>query len=80
MKTLDLAAVSGTSPPRRSALLTIPQVASVLHCTTQHVRNLIQSKALRAIDIGCAGAARRTRRIQPQVLEKWLTANASNAQ
>ena len=75
MKTLDLAAVSGTSPPSRAALLTIPQVATVLHCTTQHVRNLIASKALRAIDIGCAGAARRTRRIQPKVLERWLAAH-----
>ena len=73
MKTLDLAAVSGTSPP----LLTVTQVASVLHCTRQHVRNLIEAKALRAIDIGCAGAERRTRRIQPKVLEKWLAANAS---
>lgn len=56
---------------------TTAQVAEILGCSEQHVRNLIKSRRLAAVDIG--GGGRPKWRITSKALEDYLAASTVGA-
>lgn len=56
-----------------TTLMTTAQVAEILGCSEQHVRNLIKRRRLAAVDIG--GGSRPKWRITSEALEDYLAAS-----
>jgi len=68
-----------TSLPDLSTVvvLKIPQAAEILGCSTRHVYRLIESGALRAVDISPPGSQRSRTRIRFTDLEAYLDESAT---
>jgi excisionase family DNA binding protein len=64
----------GTAWPGRSMLYSF-EAAAYLECTVEHIRHLIESGDLPAIDIGTG--SRHNWRIKIESLEAWLKARNS---
>lgn len=63
------------SPPRR--LLDLDEVAEHLGVSTQHVRNLINAKQLRAVNVG-VGTKRYRLKVTESELSRFLSRNTVN--
>lgn len=63
------------SPPRK--LLDLDEVAEHLGVSTQHVRNLINAKQLRAVNVG-VGAKRYRLKVTESELSRFLSRNTVN--
>lgn len=65
--------------PEISFVFTPQQVADHLNCSRMHVYRLIQSGALKAVDISAPGSVRTKTRVREEDLQEYIdTLNAAN--